>query len=270
MGTGRFDQDRPLKIHPDIEFLRDFLNEKVRLYNTPDFIELDPIRIPHQFTEKEDIEIAGFLTAVISWGNRKSILTNAGKMMKLMGNSPYEFIMNHQENHLKKLDGFVHRTFNAIDLKVFISALKFLYSERGGLKGIFNQYQTPDSLQPAIHHFKQEFFSMPHPVRSRKHISDPMEGSAAKRINMYLRWMIRNDNHGVDFGIWKNISPSILSCPLDVHTGNIARKLGLLHRSQNDAKALAELDTSLRLLDPADPVKYDFALFGLGVYGDFG
>jgi uncharacterized protein (TIGR02757 family) len=252
--------------HPDFETLRGFLDEKVIQYNTPDFIELDPIRIPHQFTEKEDIEISGFLTAIISWGNRKSILNNASKMMKLMGNSPYEFVMNHQEHHFKKLDGFVHRTFNSTDLKVFIIALKFLYTEKGGLEGIFNQYQTSDSLQPAIHHFKKEFFAIPHPDRSRKHVSDPMEGSAAKRINMYLRWMIRKDNNGVDFGIWKNIPPAILSCPLDVHTGNIARKLGLLSRSQNDAKAVTELDTALRLLDPTDPVKYDFALFGLGVY----
>jgi len=253
----------------DVETLRGFLDEKVRQYNTPDFIELDPIRIPHQFTEKEDIEISGFLTAIISWGNRKSILSNASKMMQLMGNSPYEFIMNHQQNHLKKLNGFVHRTFNSTDLMVFIIALKSLYTEKGGLEGIFNRYQTQDSLQPAIHHFKKEFFAIPHPDRSRKHVSDPMEGSAAKRINMFLRWMIRKDNSGVDFGIWKGISPAILSCPLDVHTGNIGRKLGLLTRTQNDAKAVAELDTALRLLDPADPVKYDFALFGLGVYEKF-
>ncbi len=250
----------------DFNTLKEFLDEKAGQYNTPDFIELDPIQIPHMFTDKEDIEISGFLAAIISWGNRKSIINSARRMIALMGNSPYEFIMNHSEGDLDKLDGFVHRTFNSIDLKVFIKALRYLYTEKGGLEVVFKENQQPDSLQPAIHHFKQEFFSIAHPSRTRKHLPDPFEGSAGKKINMYLRWMIRKDNCGVDFGIWESISPSILSCPLDVHTGNISRKLGLLSRTQNDAKAVNELDSALRKLDPKDPVKYDFALFGLGAY----
>ena len=187
-------------------------------------------------------------------------------MMELMGNSPYDFIMNHKDDHLKKIDGFVHRTFNSTDLLTFISALRHLYRHQNGLEGIFTEYQTSESIQPSIHHLKQEFFTVPHLERTRKHLPDPLSGSAAKKINMYLRWMIRKDNAGVDFGIWKNISPSILSCPLDVHSGNVARKLGLLKRNQNDAKAVYELDNILRSFDPNDPVKYDFALFGLGVF----
>jgi uncharacterized protein (TIGR02757 family) len=251
------------------EELKEFLDEKVAQYNNPTFIELDPIQIPHSYTRKEDIEISGFLSAIISWGNRTSIVKNAKRMLAYMGNSPYDFILNHNEQHLKQMDGFVHRTFNSVDLLTFIEALKHLYKHNYGLEGIFVQYQTNDSLQPAIHELKREFFNIPHLERTRKHLPDPLTGSAAKKINMYLRWMIRHDNAGVDFGIWKNIPQSILSCPLDVHSGNIARKLGLLNRKQNDAKAVQELDGFLRQLDRNDPVKYDFALFGLGVSKDF-
>ena len=250
----------------NMEQLRDFLDEKVLQYNKPGFIELDPIQIPHLYSVKEDIEISGFLAATISWGNRTSIVKSAKRMMELMGNSPFDFIINHKENHLKRIEGFVHRTFNSTDLLTFISALKHLYNNRNGLEGIFNQYQTSNSLQPAIHQLKREFFSVPHLERTRKHLPDPLTGSAAKKINMFLRWMIRQDDAGVDFGIWKGISPSILSCPLDVHSGNVARKLGLLNRKQNDAKAVAELDEILRRMDRHDPVKYDFALFGLGIF----
>ncbi len=253
----------------NLEELREFLDEKVIQYNTPNFIELDPIQIPHMYSEKEDIEISGFLSAIISWGNRTSIIKNAKRMMELMGNSPYDFIMNHEDNHLIKLDGFVHRTFNSIDLLTFISALRHLYRNHDGLEGVFTNYKTTESIQPAIHHLKKEFFKVPHLERTRKHLPDPLAGSAAKKINMFLRWMVRKDNSGVDFGIWKNISPSILSCPLDVHTGNVARKLGLITRKQNDAKALLELDGVLRQLNKYDPVKYDFALFGLGVFESF-
>ena len=252
-----------------MEKLRDFLDEKVLQYNTPDFIELDPIQIPHMYSEKEDIEISGFLAATISWGNRRSIVKSAKQMMTLLGNSPYDFIMNHKEQHLEKIDGFVHRTFNSTDFIVFIRALKYLYQEKNGLEGVFNEYKTTNSIQPAIHQLKKEFFTVPHPVRTQKHIPDPLHGSAAKKINMYLRWMVRKDNSGVDFGIWNRISPSILSCPLDVHSGNVARKLGLLNRKQNDSKSVDELDINLRKLDPFDPVKYDFALFGLGVNENF-
>jgi len=249
--------------------LKEFLDAKVIQYNNPKFIESDPIQIPHQYTLKEDIEISAFLTATIAWGNRKTIINNAVKLMDLLGNSPYDFVMNHKDRDLASLEGFVHRTFNGSDLKYFIKALRHIYKNNDGLESIFNSNITTNSTQIAIHHLKKIFFELEHPLRTQKHISDPIKGSAAKRINMFLRWMVRNDNTGVDFGLWKSISPSILSCPLDVHSGVVARKLGLLDRKQNDAKALYELDTNLRLLDPADPVKYDFALFGLGVFEKF-
>lgn len=249
--------------------LKAFLDEKVHLYNKPDFIESDPIQIPHLFTNKEDIEIAGFLAATIAWGNRKMIISNAHKMMALMGNSPFDFVMSHKDHHLEPLQSFVHRTFNGSDFTCFIASLKNLYNHHGGMEAVFARHTDDGNLQHAIHHFRKYFFDKTLQQRTLKHVSDPLAGSAAKRINMYLRWMVRNDNAGVDFGIWKSISPSLLSCPLDVHSGNVARKLGLLSRKQNDAKALAELDGSLREMDPKDPVKYDFALFGLGVFEKF-
>lgn len=251
------------------EELKEFLDEKVDKYNNTDFIGSDPISIPHRFTRKEDIEIAGFLSATIAWGNRPMILRNADKMMGYMDGSPYEFVINHTKRDLDRIDGVIHRTFNATDLKYFIEALAHIYTDKGGLEGIFNQYKTDESLQPAIHQLKKIFFGFPHPERTTKHISDPMAGSAAKRINMFLRWMVRRDTCGVDFGIWRNISPSILSIPLDVHSGNVSRELGLLARRQSDAKAVAELDSVLRDFDNADPVKYDFALFGVGVSRKF-
>ena len=249
--------------------LKEFLDDKAQLYNSPKFIESDPLQIPHRFTKKEDIEIAGFLVATISWGNRKSIITNGNRMMEMMGNAPYDFVINFTEDDSEKLYGFVHRTFNETDLTYFIKALKNIYLNHGGLESIFSEFSQGESLQTAIHHFKKLFFSLDHPERTKKHLSDPLKNSAAKRINMFLRWMVRDAATGVDFGIWKSISPSKLSCPLDVHTGNVARKLGLIKRKQNDAKALAELDAALRKLDPIDPIKYDFALFGLGVFEKF-
>lgn len=252
-----------------ISDIKEFLDEKVDKYNNPDFIESDPISIPHSFEYKEDIEISGFLAATIAWGNRKSIINNSFKIMKLMGNSPYDFITNHKEHHLERFDNFVHRTFNPTDMKFFIKALKNIYFHHGGLEKLFAHSSTDTSTQQAIHEFKKVFFSIDHPARTTKHISDPMRGSAAKRINMFLRWMVRKDKRGVDFGIWESIKPSALSCPLDVHSGNVARKLGLLNRKQNDAKALQELDSNLRTMDKTDPVKYDFALFGLGIFEKF-
>ena len=249
--------------------LKEFLDEKVVLYNNFDFIESDPVQIPHLFSKKEDIEIAGFLSATIAWGNRKMIIKNSHKMMDLMGNSPFDFVMNHTETDLEPLAHFVHRTFNGVDFTSFIKGLRHIYKNHNGLEAVFSKYQEKDSLQKSISEFKKLFFEIPHQNRTQKHISDPMNGSAAKRINMYLRWMVRQDNKGVDLGIWKSISPALLSCPLDVHSGNTARKLGLLSRKQNDGKALAELDLRLRELDPIDPVKYDFALFGLGVFEGF-
>lgn len=258
-----------MEIKLTAEDLKAFLDEKVLLYNRPDFIDSDPIQIPHLFTQKEDAEIAGFLAATIAWGNRKMIINNANKMVALMGNSPYDFVMSHNNTHLESLSAFVHRTFNGADFATFIIALKHIYTHHQGLEGIFAKHQNENSLQPAITAFKKIFFEIPHLQRTQKHVSNPMVGSAAKRINMFLRWMVRNDNAGVDLGLWKQIPAAALSCPLDVHSGNVARKLGLLNRKQNDAKALAELDTQLRLLDATDPVKYDFALFGLGVFEGF-
>ena len=249
--------------------LKSFVDEKVLQYNNAKFIESDPIQVPHQFNKKEDIEIAGFLTATIAWGNRKSIIANAKKMMQSMDQAPYDFVINHQDNDLKKLLPFIHRTFNGEDFIQFVESLKHIYQNHNGLEAVFSKYAQNDSLQPSISKFKSLFFEIEHLSRTQKHISDPLKNSAAKRINMYLRWMVRQDPSGVDFGIWKSLSPSQLSCPLDVHSGNVARKLGLLQRKQNDAKALEELDKNLRKLDPTDPVKYDFALFGLGVFEAF-
>ena len=248
--------------------LKDFLDEKVALYNNFSFIESDPILIPHQFSLKEDIEISGFLSATIAWGNRKSIITNANKLVNLMGNSPFDFVMSHSETDLERLENFVHRTFNGNDLKTFIQGLQNVYQNHKGLEAVFAKNVTRSSIQNSISEFKKIFFEINHLPRTQKHVSDPNNNSAAKRINMFLRWMVRNDNK-VDFGIWKSIPTSALSCPLDVHSGNVARKLGLLTRTQNDGKALAELDKSLRILDKNDPVKYDFALFGLGVFEKF-
>ncbi|MFP2994872.1 TIGR02757 family protein [Spongiivirga sp. MCCC 1A20706] len=249
--------------------LKDFLNEKASFYEHPKFIEDDPIQIPHQFTVKEDIEIAAFLTATIAWGNRKSIINNAKRLMDLMDNSPYNFILNHEEDELDSLKSFVHRTFNGDDLIQFIRSLKHIYTNYDGLEAVFGNQENGVTLQHRIHYLKTIFFDIPHLERTKKHVSDPERGSAAKRINMFLRWMIRPNDSGVDFGLWKEISPALLSCPLDVHSGNVARKLGLLKRKQNDAKALLELDQSLRKMDADDPVKYDFALFGLGVFEKF-
>jgi len=249
--------------------LKVFLDEKVVLYNNPKFIESDPIQIPHRFSKKEDIEIAGFLTATISWGNRKMIIKNASKMMELLDNSPYDFITNHQESDLKQLDNFVHRTFNAIDLQQFIKSLQHIYKNHQGLENVLQIRNDEKNYQNAIHHLKKVFFEISHQQRTQKHISDPLKNSAAKRINMFLRWMVRNNKTGVDFGLWKTHQPAHLSCPLDVHSGNVARKLKLLKRKQNDWKALTELDKKLRKLDKEDPVKYDFALFGLGVFEKF-
>ena len=207
--------------------------------------------------------------ATIAWGNRKSIITNGNRLVELMGNSPYDFVMNFSEEHVGSLSNFVHRTFNNEDLGYFLKSLQNIYKNHEGLESLFSKHAEKNSMQPAIHQFKKTFFELPHPPRTQKHISDPLKNSAAKRINMFLRWMVRNDAAGVDFGIWKSISPSKLSCPLDVHSGNVARKLKLLKRKQNDSKALMELDKSLRKLDPNDPVKYDFALFGLGVFERF-
>ena len=246
--------------------IRDYLNLKVEEYNNPNFIEHDPIRVPHQFKKKEDIEISAFLTSSIAWGNRKTIISNSMKMMKLLEDDPYNFVINHSQKDLEKLINFVHRTFNGFDFIQFILSLKHIYINHGGIENIFYKNIKDGSLHHSIHIFKKIFFEINHLNRTKKHVSDPKKGSASKRINMFLRWMVRKDNKGVDFGIWNSIHPRYLSCPLDIHSGNIARKLGLINRKQNDHKAVVELDSILRTFDKNDPVKYDFALFGIGVF----
>ena len=249
--------------------LKAFLDEKTRRYQQPGFLETDPIQIPHSFDQKEDIEVSGFLTATIAWGNRLSIIRSGRRMMALMDQAPYDFVMNASEEELSRMEGFVHRTFNGMDLKGFTLSLRHLYLAHGGMENLFVHYSSPEGLQEAIAKVRAHFFEIPHTKHSEKHFSDPSRGSAAKRINMFLRWMVRPAHTGVDFGLWKELSPAQLSCPLDVHSGKVARALGLLKRNQNDARAVAELDAALRKLDPEDPVKYDFALFGLGVFEKF-
>jgi uncharacterized protein (TIGR02757 family) len=251
--------------------LKLFLDEMYDRYNRPDFIESDPISIPRRFEKKQDIEISGFLAATIAWGQRPTIIRNANKLMQWMDESPYDFVLQHRKKDLKPFESFVHRTFNSTDCLYFIRALKNLYSKHNSLEEAFTNGHPWDKPHAgeAIGHFRRQFFELPHPLRTRKHLSDPAEGSAAKRMNMFLRWMVRKDKRKVDFGLWKTIPASALLCPLDVHSGNVARKLGLLTRKQNDWKAVQELTASLALLDPEDPVKYDFALFGLGVFEGF-
>ncbi len=249
----------------DFDQLKQLLEEKYLQYNTPAFIETDPIQIPHLFSRKEDIEISGFLAATIAWGNRKMIIRNALRMMEIMDNSPYEFIIGATEEDIMSIDDFVHRTFNVIDLQYFLRAIQNIYLNHGGLEAVFSAgYQQGGDVQSAIIYFRKVFFSLPgFPRRTEKHVSCVSRGSAAKRINMFLMWMVRNDGRGVHFGLWKSIPASALMLPLDVHTGNAARALGLLRRKQNDWKAVEEVTANLRKFDPNDPIKYDFALFGL-------
>lgn len=252
-----------------IRSVAELLEEKFNQYNSPSFIKADPISVPHRYSVAGDREIAGFLAATIAWGQRKSIVQSALKLMVLMDDAPYDFVMNFSENDLKRFEGFVHRTFNYTDITVFLYALKNIYQVHGGMEKVFADGLKKDGMDHAIAHFRDVFFEVPHAARTRKHVSNPLSGSCTKRINMYLRWMIRNDGRGVDFGIWKSIRPDQLVCPLDVHSGRVARRLGLLKRKQNDWKAAIELTENLRQFDPDDPVKYDFALFGLGVFEKF-
>ena len=247
--------------------LKEFLDEKVALYLKPNFISEDPISIPHQFTKKEDIEIAAFLSATIAWGRRPMILKNAAKMMQIMDHSPHDFILNASNTEILKSLDFCHRTFQGIDFQTFIYALRNIYQNHKGLEGCF--YTEKEDMSEGISNFKQIFFSIEHQQRTQKHVSDPLKGSASKRLIMFLRWMVRPDTNGVDFGVWKSLNPSQLSCPLDVHTANVGRKLGLITRKANDWKTVKELDVHLRSFCKEDPAKYDFALFGLGVNEKF-
>ncbi len=248
--------------------LTSFLNKNVLRFNNRSFIANDPISIPHKFSRKEDIEIAGFLTALISWGNRPAILKSASNLMQLMGKHPFEFILSANDNELKQLTKFYYRTFNTSDLLFLVEAMKRIYLEKGGIEAIANEsFKQTGSVKGMITGLREEILKAPHLPRSEKHLANPMKGSAAKRINMFLRWMVRDDDNGVDFGLWKRIPASALMIPLDIHSGRIARQLGLLQRKQNDWKAVEELTSNLRKLDPDDPIKYDYALFGIGISG---
>ncbi|KFF26207.1 TIGR02757 family protein [Chryseobacterium vrystaatense] len=249
----------------NFEELKSFLNEKADQYNSLDFIEEDPIQIPHRFSLKQDVEIAGFLAATISWGNRKSIIRSADKMLDIMGNSPYDFVLNYSEKDLESLqDKSIHRTFNGQDFAYFIRQFNKIYKENESLENLFIIKDQETNFLHAIERFRSSFLeSEKH--RSHKHISSPYKNSSSKRIIMFLRWMVRKDRHGVDFGIWESIDQKYLSIPLDVHTGNVSRKLGLVLRTQNDWKTVEELDLAIRKFDENDPAKYDFALFGIGV-----
>lgn len=250
--------------------LKDFLDEKYTLYNRSEFIQEDPVSIPHRFSKKEDIEISGFLAATIAWGQRPVIIKNANALLNRMDESPHEFVISFSKKDLKPFKSFVHRTFNGDDCTYFMLALQNIYREKKSLETLFTEH-TNDvhaDYKEAINGWRKFFFSLPHPQRTLKHFAHPLEGSAAKRINMFLRWMIRKDVSGVDFGLWK-LNAARLTCPLDVHSARVARKLGLLKRNQNDWQAASELTLALKTFDKNDPVKYDFALFGLGVFEKF-
>ncbi len=261
-------------IQPAIPFdpvsLKTLLNEKVSEYDHPGFIDDDPISIPHRFQNPQDVEIMAFFAAILAWGNRKMIIRSCERLLQLMDNSPYDFIKNHSDEDLKPFTGFVHRTFNATDLLYFMAFLKAHYNRFPTLETAFSQFIHPESttVEAALIGFHDYFFSLPDvPQRTRKHIATPVRKSACKRLNMFLRWMVRHDEHGVDFGLWKCLKPSQLMCPLDIHVSRTARQFGLLTRKQDDWRAVAELTANLRLMCPEDPVKYDFALFGLGAIG---
>jgi uncharacterized protein (TIGR02757 family) len=247
--------------------LKQFLDEKYLLYNQLSFVETDPIQVPHSFSSKEDIETSAFLTSMIAWGKRSIIINNAKQLMKLMDNSPYDFIINAGKEDLKFLESFKHRTFNAVDLEFFILSIRNIYKNHGGLEKAFEQ--DVRDMKNSFSEFRKIFFSIEHPSRSQKHVPSVDKNSAAKRLNLFLMWMVRHDKVGVHFGLWKNIESSVLKLPLDVHTANVGRKLGMLTRKQNDWQAVEEITSKLTAFDRNDPVKYDFALFGLGVFEKF-
>lgn len=252
-------------VKPD---LKKYLEQKVDLYNQPSFIKDDPISIPHLFTKKQDIEIAGFFAAIFSWGNRTTIINKSKELMRLMDFAPHEFCLNKDLSRLKTLLAFKHRTFNATDLLYFIEFLNFHYSNNGSLESAFTKgmNKKDETIENGLTGFYNYFFSLPDsPERTRKHIASPEKNSSCKRLNMFLRWMVRSDNQGVDFGIWKNIAPSQLICPVDVHVARVATALNIIQRKPVDWQTALELTAYLRTLDKVDPVKYDFALFGTGV-----
>ncbi len=254
------------------ESLYAFLENRFNTYNQASFIEDDPISIPHQFSKKQDIEIAGFLAATLAWGQRKTIISKCKTLLGMMDNSPHDFVLHHSENDLKPLLNFKHRTFNDLDTLYFIRFFSWFYQLHSSLEEAFTQNYNgdPDTMADLLEGFHDYFFSLPEaPLRTRKHVATPKRKSACKRINMFLRWMVRKDTNGVDFGIWNTIQPYQLVCPCDLHVDRVARKLGLLDRKQTDWLAAMELTHNLRKFDPEDPVKYDFALFGLGIMEKF-
>ena len=254
------------------ENLKAVLDKKVEEYNRPDFIKDDPISIPHLFTRKEDIEISAFFASIFAWGNRRTIIQKSIELMKLMQMSPHAFVLNASEKELRDLEHFKHRTFNTTDVYYFIEFFKAHFSRSNSLESAFTNWmkKNDENTENALNGFYHYFFSLEHvPKRTLKHIASPAKGSTCKRLNMFLRWMVRSDDRGVDFGIWKNISPAQLVCPIDVHVARVARRFGLLSRNQTDWLSALELTSYLKRLDGQDPVKYDFALFGLGVIEKF-
>lgn len=245
--------------------VKDFLNKKYKEYHHPRFIQNDPIAIPHRFSKKQDIEIAGFLTATIAWGQRTTILKNATRLMEYLQNSPHDFICHHTDNDLIDLQNFVHRTFNANDLYFFIESLKNIYTRYDSLEDAFIGNQKNPGMEEMLIGFHRTFFSLDHFPRTRKHLSTPARNSACKRLNMFLRWMVRSSDGGVDFGIWKRIQAADLIIPLDIHVSRVACRLGLLQDPKPSWKQARQLTDTLKQWDAADPVKYDFALFGLGI-----
>jgi uncharacterized protein (TIGR02757 family) len=244
------------------------LNEKAETYNRPSFIKADPVSVPHRFTKKQDIEIAAFFAAIFAWGNRTTIINKTTELLQLMDNAPHAFVLHASPKELNRLENFKHRTFNTTDLLYCVEFFQHHYKNNASLETAFTRWMhtTDTDTQNALTGFHHYFFSLPDiPERTRKHIATPEKNSSCKRLSMFLRWMVRNDKNGVDFGLWKNIRPAQLICPLDVHVSRVARNLGLLQRQQNDWQAAQELTAHLRILDEQDPVKYDFALFGLGV-----
>jgi uncharacterized protein (TIGR02757 family) len=255
----------------DKDQLKEFLEEKYKLYANPKFILDDPIQIPHRYSRKEDIEISGLLTSTLAWGTRKMIIHNIDRLLSKFGDSPYEFIQNFSTNDNYLFNNFVHRTFNENDCIEYLKVLNIIYTQEGGLEEVFSKgYKNDLGIKGAINEFRQQFVSSKISAHTLKHVPNVVADSAAKRLNMFLRWMVRPSAEGVDFGIWKSIPTSALMIPLDTHSGRVARALGLLKRNQNDWKAVNELTEILREFDINDPVKYDFALFGLGVNENFG
>ncbi|MBC8986792.1 TIGR02757 family protein [Pedobacter sp. N36a] len=258
--------------------LKDFLDYKVEQYNKPNFITNDPVCIPHRFSKKQDVEIAAFFAAILAWGQRKTIINKCTELFERMDNAPYDFMLQHSDDDLKGLLGFKHRTFNDTDLLYFVSFFKFHYEQSDSLetafllpsKPIFRAEYLEEKTEQALNYFRSYFFSLPDfPRRTIKHVSSPLQKSTCKRLNMFLRWMVRKDNKGVDFGLWNTVQPADLICPCDVHVDRVARKLGMISRKQTDWQTAVELTKKLSEFDPIDPVKYDFALFGLGVEEKF-